>query len=57
VPERPDWRRYKDRNRVLCIFGKIKQQYRIVARLLLPSFEHGLDSMRWQRVQIEQASG
>ena len=32
VPEHPDYRRYKDRNRVERMFGKLKQQRRIVTR-------------------------
>jgi len=31
-PEHPDYRRYKDRNRVECMFGKLKQQRRIATR-------------------------
>ncbi|HMN52570.1 MAG TPA: IS5 family transposase [Sphingopyxis sp.] len=32
VPEHPDYRRYKDRNRVERMFGKLKQQRRIATR-------------------------
>ena len=32
VPERPDYRRYRDGNRVERIFGKLKQQCRIATR-------------------------
>lgn len=32
VPEHPDYRRYKDRNRIECMFGKLKQQRRIATR-------------------------
>jgi len=32
VPERPDYRRYKDRNRIERMFGKLKQQRRIATR-------------------------
>lgn len=32
VPEYPDYRRYKDRNRIERMFGKLKQQRRIATR-------------------------
>ncbi len=32
LPEHPDYRRYKDRNRVERMFGKLKQQRRIATR-------------------------
>ena len=32
VPEHPDYHRYRDRNRVGRMFGKLKQQRRIVTR-------------------------
>ncbi|MBW8296594.1 transposase [Sphingopyxis sp.] len=32
VPDHPDYRRYKDRNRVERMFGKLKQQRRIATR-------------------------
>src|SRR3546814_19301333 len=32
VPEHPDYRRYKDRNRAARMFGKLKQQRRIHTR-------------------------
>ena len=32
APEHPDYRRYRDRNRVERMFGKLKQQRRIVTR-------------------------
>ena len=32
VPEHPDYRRYKDRNRVERMFSKLKQQRRIATR-------------------------
>ena len=32
VPEHPDYRRYRDRNRVERMFGKPKQQRRIATR-------------------------
>uniref|UniRef100_UPI0030C66CD0 IS5 family transposase n=1 Tax=Erythrobacter sp. Dej080120_24 TaxID=3024837 RepID=UPI0030C66CD0 len=32
VPEHPDYRRYKDRNRIERMFGKLKQQRRIATR-------------------------
>jgi transposase len=32
VPSHPDYRRYKDRNRVERMFGKLKQQRRIATR-------------------------
>jgi len=32
VPAHPDYRRYKDRNRVERMFGKLKQQRRIATR-------------------------
>jgi transposase len=32
VPEHPDYRRYRDRNRVQRMFGKLKQQRRIATR-------------------------
>ena len=32
VPEHPDYRRYKDRNRVERLFAKLKQQRRIATR-------------------------
>lgn len=32
APEHPDYRRYKDRNRIECMFGKLKQQRRIATR-------------------------
>ena len=32
VPEHPDYRRYKDRNRVERMFGKLKQFRRIATR-------------------------
>jgi transposase len=37
VPEHPDYRRYKDRNRVERMFGKLKQQRRIATRYDKPS--------------------
>ena len=32
VPEHPDRRRYRNRNRVERMFGKLEQQYRIASR-------------------------
>jgi transposase len=32
APEHPDYRRYRDRNRIECNFGKLKQQRRIANR-------------------------
>jgi len=32
VPEHPDYRRYRDRNRVERMFGKLKQQRHIATR-------------------------
>lgn len=32
VPDHPDYRRYRDRNRVERMFGKLKQQRRIATR-------------------------
>ncbi len=32
VPEHPDYRRYRDRNRVERMFGKLKQECRIATR-------------------------
>ena len=32
VPEHPDYRRYRDRNRVERMFGKLEQQRRIATR-------------------------
>ena len=32
MPEHPDYRRYRDRNRVERMFGKLKQQRRIATR-------------------------
>nr|WP_244884873.1 IS5 family transposase [Croceicoccus mobilis] len=32
VPEHPDYRRYRDRNRIERMFGKLKQQRRIATR-------------------------
>lgn len=32
VPNHPDYRRYKDRNRIERMFGKLKQQRRIATR-------------------------
>jgi transposase len=32
TPEHPDYRRYRDRNRVERMFGKLKQQRRIATR-------------------------
>lgn len=32
VPDHPDYRRYKDRNRIERMFGKLKQQRRIATR-------------------------
>ncbi len=32
APEHPDYRRYKDRNRIERMFGKLKQQRRIATR-------------------------
>ena len=32
VPEHPDYRRYRDRNRIERIFAKLKQQRRIATR-------------------------
>src|SRR3546814_5767395 len=45
VPEHPDYRRYKDRNRVERMFGKLKQQRRIATRYdkTLLSFESFLN--------------
>ena len=45
VQEHPDYRRYKDRNRVERMFGKLKQQRRIATRYdkTLLSFESFLN--------------
>ena len=45
VPEHPDYRRYKDRNRVERMFGKLKQQRRIATRYdkTILSFERFLN--------------
>ena len=45
VPEHPDYRRYRDRNRVERMFGKLKQQRRIATRYdkTLLSFESFLN--------------
>lgn len=45
VPEHPDYRRYRDRNRVGQMFGKLKQQRRIATRYdkTLLSFESFLN--------------
>ena len=45
VPEHPDYRRYKDRNRVERMFSKLKQQRRIATRYdkTLLSFESFLN--------------
>jgi len=45
VPEHPDYRRYKDRNRVERLFSKLKQQRRIATRYdkTLLSFESFLN--------------
>ena len=45
VPVHPHCRRYKDRNRVECMFGKLKQQRRIATRYdkTVPSFESFLN--------------
>ena len=32
LPERPDYRCYRDRNRIERMYGKLKQQHRIVTR-------------------------
>lgn len=32
MPEHPDYRRYRDRNRIERMFGKLKQQRRIATR-------------------------
>lgn len=32
TPEHPDYRRYRDRNRIERMFGKLKQQRRVVTR-------------------------
>ena len=32
MPQHPDYRRYKDRNRIERMFGKLKQQRRITTR-------------------------
>jgi transposase len=37
VPEHPDYRRYRDRNRVERMFGKLKQQRRIAPATTRPS--------------------
>ena len=45
VPKHPDYRRYRDRNCVEHMFGKLKQQRRITARYdkTAPSFESFLN--------------
>ena len=45
VPEHPDYRRYRDRNRVERMFGKLNQQRRIATRYdkTLLSFESFLN--------------
>ena len=37
APEHPDYRRYKDRNRIERMFGKLKQQRRIAPVTTNPS--------------------
>lgn len=32
APEHPDYRRYRDRNRIECMFGHLKQQRRVATR-------------------------
>jgi transposase len=32
APQHPDYRRYRDRNRIECMFGQLKRQRRIATR-------------------------
>ncbi len=45
MPEHPDYRRYRDRNRVERMFGKLKQQRRIATHYdkTILSFESSLN--------------
>ena len=61
VPEHPDYRRYRDRNRVERMFGKLKQQRRIATRYdkTVLSFESFLNlaAVRlWQNLLSTQPS-
>ncbi|GMM62589.1 hypothetical protein NUTIK01_33660 [Novosphingobium sp. IK01] len=49
MPEHPDYRRYRDRNRVERMFGKLKQQRRIATRYdkTILSFESWLCCKHW----------
>lgn len=59
VPEHPDCRRYRDRNRVERMFGKFKQQRRIAARYdkTVLSFEssHCADARLWLKSFVNTA--
>ena len=62
VPEHPDYRRYRDRNRVERMFGKLKQQRRIATRYdkTLLSFESFLNlaaTRLWLKSFVNTASG
>jgi transposase len=61
VPEHPDYRRYRDRNRVERMFGKLKQQRRIATRYdkTVLSFESFLNlaAARLGSVQVQLFSG
>lgn len=45
LPEHPDYRRYRDRNRIERMFGKLKKQRRIATRYdkTVPPFESFLN--------------
>ncbi len=60
VPEHPDYRRYKDRNRVERMFGKLKQQRRIATRYdkIILSFESLLNlaaTRLWRKSLVNTA--
>jgi transposase len=60
APEHPDYRRYKDRNRVERMFGKLKQQRRIATRydkttLSLASFLNLAPARLWLKSFVNTA--
>lgn len=60
VPEHPNYRRYKDRNRVERMFGQLKQQRRIATRYdkTFLSFERFLNlaaTRRWLKSFVNTA--
>lgn len=60
APEHPDYRRYRDRNRIERMFGKLKQQRRIATRydksvLSFESFLNLATARLWLRSFVNAA--